>query len=181
MSVQSSYSPMVSSHYIIGLFQFFYLPSHSILELSLPDDICLRCFFTIDCRVFSNFYLCFAESSDSFSCISETGFLSSHGAQHESQPLSSYLKVVSHANSRLWVILCLVCVLSCSVMSNTLLSPPGCPWRFSRQEYWNVLPFHPPGDLPNPGIEPRSSALQADSLPSEPPGKLVVLESWNLV
>ena len=42
---------------------------------------------------------------------------------------------------------------------------------FSRQEYWSGLPFSSPGDLPNPGIEPRSPALQADALPSEPPGK----------
>ena len=42
---------------------------------------------------------------------------------------------------------------------------------FSRQEYWNGLPCPPPGDLPNPGIEPRSPALQVDSLLSEPPGK----------
>ena len=42
---------------------------------------------------------------------------------------------------------------------------------FSRQEYWRGLPCPPPGDLPNPGIEPRSPALQADSLPTEPPGK----------
>ena len=43
---------------------------------------------------------------------------------------------------------------------------------FSRQEYWSGLPFPSPGDLPDPGIEPRSPALQADALPSEPPGKL---------
>ena len=42
---------------------------------------------------------------------------------------------------------------------------------FSRQEYWSGLPCPPPGDLPNPGIELRSPALQADSLTSEPPGK----------
>ena len=42
---------------------------------------------------------------------------------------------------------------------------------FSRQEYWSGLPFPSPGDLPDPGIKPRSPALQADSLPSEPPGK----------
>ena len=42
---------------------------------------------------------------------------------------------------------------------------------FSRQEYWSGLPFPSPGDLPDPGIEPRSPALQADTLPSEPPGK----------
>ena len=43
--------------------------------------------------------------------------------------------------------------------------------EFSRQEYWSVLPFPSPGDLPNPGFKPRSPALQADSLQSEPPGK----------
>ena len=42
---------------------------------------------------------------------------------------------------------------------------------FSRQEYWSGLPFPSPGDLPDPGIEPRSPTLQADSLLSEPPGK----------
>jgi len=43
--------------------------------------------------------------------------------------------------------------------------------EFSRQEYWSGLPFPSLGDFPNPGIEPRSLALQADALPSEPPGK----------
>ena len=42
---------------------------------------------------------------------------------------------------------------------------------FSKRDYWNGLPFPSPRDLPNPGIEPRSPALQADSLPSEPSGK----------
>ena len=42
---------------------------------------------------------------------------------------------------------------------------------FFRQEYWSGLPFPSPGDLPNPGIEPGSPALQADALSSEPPGK----------
>ena len=40
---------------------------------------------------------------------------------------------------------------------------------FSRQEYWSGLPFPSPGDLPDPEIEPGSPALQADSLPFEPP------------
>ena len=43
--------------------------------------------------------------------------------------------------------------------------------ELSRQEYWSGLPCTSPGDFPNPGIEPRSPALQADSLLSEPPGK----------
>ena len=42
---------------------------------------------------------------------------------------------------------------------------------FSRQEFWSGLPFPSLGDLPDPGIELQSPALQADSLPSEPPGK----------
>ena len=47
------------------------------------------------------------------------------------------------------------------------------PWSmgFSRQEYWSGLPFPSPGDLPNPGTELGSPALQIDALPSEPPGK----------
>ena len=43
--------------------------------------------------------------------------------------------------------------------------------RFSTQECWSGLPFPSPEDLPNPGTEPWSPALQADALPSEPPGK----------
>ena len=46
-----------------------------------------------------------------------------------------------------------------------------CPWGFSRQEYSCGLPHPPPGDLPTPGIEPRSLALRANSLPFEPPWK----------
>ena len=43
--------------------------------------------------------------------------------------------------------------------------------EFSRQESWSGLRFPSPGDLPDPGIKPGSPALQADALPSEPPGK----------
>ena len=49
--------------------------------------------------------------------------------------------------------------------------------EFSRQEYWSELPFPSPEDLPNPGIEPGSSALLADSLPSEPRGRPIYLAS----
>ena len=48
-------------------------------------------------------------------------------------------------------------------------APPSM--GFSRQEYWSGLPFLSPGDLPDPGIKPRSPTLQADALTSEPPGK----------
>ena len=64
-----------------------------------------------------------------------------------------------------------------SIMSNSL-QPHGlqptwllCPWGFSRQEYWSGLPCPLPEDLPNPGTEPRSPSLQADSLQTEPPEK----------
>ena len=76
---------------------------------------------------------------------------------------------------------------SCAVLGRLVVSdslqPHGlqpsrllCPWGFSRQEYWSGLPCPPPGDLPNPEIEPRSPALQVDSVPSEPPWKLVFLD-----
>ena len=57
---------------------------------------------------------------------------------------------------------------ACSVVSDSLrpplvCSPPGSLFRgFSRQEYWTGLPFPSPGDLPDPGNEPKSLALQAD-------------------
>ena len=72
---------------------------------------------------------------------------------------------------------CLMCVyywLSRVRLFATLRSvarqvPPSI--GFSRQEYWNGLPFPSPGILPNPEIKPGSPTLQADFLPSEPPGK----------
>ena len=61
------------------------------------------------------------------------------------------------------------------VLSHVLLWTVACQaplsMGFPRQKYWSGLPCPSPGDLPNPGIEPRSPALQADSLPSEPTGK----------
>ena len=61
----------------------------------------------------------------------------------------------------------LMCVCSVAEWCLTLCNP----WDFSRQGYWSGLPCPPPGNLPNLGIQPRSPALQADSLPSKPPGK----------
>ena len=70
----------------------------------------------------------------------------------------------------------------CAVLSHSVVSdssgPHGlqptrllCPWAFSRQEYWSGLPWPPSRDLPDPGIEPGSPALQENSLPAEPSGK----------
>ena len=51
---------------------------------------------------------------------------------------------------------------------------------FSKQEYWSGLPCPPPGDLPNPGTEPRSPMLQVDSLLSEPPGMLYLKVTFQV-
>jgi len=56
-----------------------------------------------------------------------------------------------------------------------LQDPPSI--GFYRQEYWSELLFPSPGNLPDPGTESRCPALQADSLPSEPPGKIQKLLS----
>ena len=63
-----------------------------------------------------------------------------------------------------------LCLTLCNPMDRR---PPGSclSMEFSRQEYWSGLPFPFPGDLPDPGIKPRSPALQAGSLPSETAGK----------
>ena len=52
--------------------------------------------------------------------------------------------------------------------------------EFSRQEYWSGLPLPSPGDLLDPGIKHGSSALQADSLPSEPSGKASEVFMFNM-
>ena len=64
----------------------------------------------------------------------------------------------------------------------TLCDPMDCSlhqalltMEFSRQENWSGLPCPPPWDLPDPGIEPRSPALQMDSLLSEPPGLVLLV------
>jgi len=67
------------------------------------------------------------------------------------------------------------CPTFCDPMDSSLHQAPQS-MGFSRQEYWTGLPFPSPGNLPDPGIGPRSPALYTDTLPSEPPGK-----SWATV
>ena len=62
------------------------------------------------------------------------------------------------------------CLTLCDLWTVAHQPPPSM--GFSRQEYWSGLPFPSPGDLPDPGIEPRSLTLQADTLTSAPPRKL---------
>ena len=60
------------------------------------------------------------------------------------------------------------CIKSCPTLATPWTAALQAPLSmgFSRQEYWSGLPFLSPGDLPDPGIKPRSPALQADSLPT---------------
>ena len=80
---------------------------------------------------------------------------------------------IQHTQTHSSVLVCVLvaqpCPTLCDPMDNSLPAP--LPMEFSRQEYWSGLPFPSSGVLPNPGIESRSPAFQADSLPSEPPEK----------
>ena len=62
-----------------------------------------------------------------------------------------------------------MCFFFCIIYVKSDTSPLSM--EFPRQKYWSGLPFPSPGDLPNPGIKPESSTLQADSLLSELSGK----------
>ena len=70
----------------------------------------------------------------------------------------------------IYVCVCLVAQLCLTLCDPLELQPTRllCPWGFSRQKYWSGLPCPPPGDLPNPGIEPRSPTMQANSLLTKP-------------
>ena len=88
----------------------------------------------------------------------------------------------SFLSQQIWLeALCLALNLCCNLLSSvkfsvtlwTVAYQAPLSMEFSRQEYWRELSFPPPGDLPDPGIKPRSPALQADSSQSEPPQKPV--------
>ena len=77
------------------------------------------------------------------------------------------------------VLVAQLCPTLCDPMNCSPLAPLFM--GFSRHEYWNGSPFPSPGDFPDPEIEPRSPALQADSLPSEPPGKPIYSSVYMLI
>ena len=81
--------------------------------------------------------------------------------------------VLRPSASSLWALAAItqLCLTLCNLMN---WSPPGCSVHgISQARTLEWVPFHPPGDLPDPGIELVSPAWQADSLPAEPPGKLL--------
>ena len=99
------------------------------------------------------------------------------------------LKSVSRQTYRFWHQVWF-CIVSSVMLSLSRVQLFAIPWTVVRQaplsmgvfrqEYWSGLPFPSPEDLPNPGIEPRSPALQADSLPFEPQGSPLILDKHNL-
>ena len=116
----------------------------------------------------------FIAETSFFACVSmqllpplaaRRGTLSSLPTKYPSSIVT--LKVKVNSLSRVWLFAALWTV--------TYQAPLSM--EFSRQEYWSGLPFPSPGDLPDPGIEPGSPALQVDPLISEPPGK-PLLSLW---
>ena len=81
--------------------------------------------------------------------------------------------VYANSAQKPWILIHVLCLVASDSLRPHGLQPTRllCPWGFSGQEYWSELSCPPPRDLPHPRIEPRSPALQADSLPSESPGK----------
>ena len=96
--------------------------------------------------------------------------------------ISFYFFLLTPQTSSLFIHWCTFTCMAESVGCSVVSWLFGTPWTiahqapmsmgFSKQEYWSGLPCPSPENLPNPGLELRSLVLQADSLPSEPPGKL---------
>ena len=136
------------------------------MDCSLPGSSLGISYFLEEISSLFHFivFLCF------FALITEEGFLIS--------PCYSLELCIQVGISFLFSFACKVKV---KVKSLSCVWLFATPWKvtyqapqsmgFSRQEYWSGLPFTSPGDLPNPGIEPRSPALQTDALLSEPLGK----------
>ena len=123
--------------------------------------------FAVFCHFFFNIYsfnprLCISQKVETGIPVLSKGMLAS-GTCHVCTRVCVYVCVHSDTQSFLTL---------CDPMDCTL---PGLPsMGFSRKEYWSGLPFPSPGDLHDPGIEPRSPVLQADSLQSEPSGKTLL-------
>ena len=103
---------------------------------------------------------------------------------NENKILTKHMSNSKLMDTKLFVCVCVYIYIYISSKSSTSLSHVQLfvtPWTvaqqallsmgFPRKEYWSGLPFTSPGDLPNPGLEPGSPALEADALTSEPPGK----------
>ena len=112
------------------------------------------------------------------SCFAACGIFLDQG----SNPSPPHWEVGSlPAESLVCVYMCVFSVVSDSAIPWTIACQAPLSMEFSRQEYWSGLPFPTPGDLPDPGIKPRSLALQADSLPLEPSGKYIYSKFFPII
>ena len=98
----------------------------------------------------------------------------------QSSSANLFLCPTSASHPHIWYVLDLIIIVKWVSLSRVQLF--ATPWtiqsmEFSSPEYWNRQPFPSPGDLPNPGINPRSPTLQVDSLPAEPQGKPIIIVS----
>ena len=101
-----------------------------------------------------------------------TSLLTVAGISHYALPEASMSQTSHLVLLCPWSCCCVLVLVAQSCLTLCNCSPPApLSIRFSRQQYWSMLPRPPPGDLRIPGIEPGSPTLQADALPSEPPGK----------
>ena len=130
---------------------------------------CLSDTTHLHCLVFpTDFYPCLCYAF----CISPLVFLITHPiAPFYFHPLSLLGAFLSRKCERQWKCWPLSPVWLFAVLWTVDRQAP-LSMELTRQEYWSGLPFPSPGDLPNPGIEPGLTALQADSLPPEPPMKV---------
>ena len=104
------------------------------------------------------------------------------GSQSETtEQLNSNNKGIHHPHDSSFWRMCCSCTQLCPTLCGpwTVVHQAPPPMEFSRQEYWSKVPFHSPGDLPNPGIEPGCPPLQAESLPSDSPGETFVKDKGD--
>ena len=104
------------------------------------------------------------------------------GAQCTEKSVSHFYCLLNDQRFKIFKVKVLV-VQSCVTLWDpwTVVHQAPLSMGFSRKGYWSGLPFPSPGELPDPGIEPRSPELRADSLPSEPPGSLVGDKSQKVI
>ena len=99
------------------------------------------------------------------------GICPTQGSTQVSRIAGGFFTILATKEARVYIVSVSRSVVSDSAMPWTTAYQAALSLRFSRQGYWSGLPFPSPGHLPNPGIEPGSPALQADSLLTELQGK----------
>ena len=145
-------------------FLYSFLWTINVPNFFIQNTLDIHFFSPLSVWSFPRFWTNFSEGSSVLYLNIPKAFASSlHTLKCGWSPVISFLHVLCCALSlsHIWLF----------VTPWTVAHQAPLSMGFSRQEYWSGLPCPPPGDHRNPEIEPRSPALQVDSLPSEPPGK----------